>query len=450
MIPGGAAVPIDRARVAGGFLHGAGTAEFTDRLFWTVGTIAVQQAVVGAQATLEILGDGIKTLTSASFDNFGAASSSGSGPIWLNQGAVLRNRAGASFHATSSFFDSPSFPPGTFRNQGEFVADGETTFFRTQFVNDGGVVHAASGNLQFQNGYTQTAGVTRLGGGTITSVTPLDIQGGVLEGAGHLQGSLRNGGQVVIDDRFEISGSYTQTATSQLTVVLGGAAHGELIVQGTAQLNGGLSVDVGDGFAPSLGESYGVVTAVRGIMGLFAGEQLPPLPGGLYLDVVYQLDRVRLDVLLAGDVDGNGELNVADIDGLAAAIRGGSLELRFDVNRDGSVDFRDHEAWVSQLKHTYFGDSNLDGEFGSGDLVEIFTAGKYETGQEAGWGDGDWDGSGVFDSRDLIVAFVEGGYEKGPRATVASVPEPPSIAMFLMALLATLAVGSRAPRARMP
>ena len=77
--------------------------------------------------------------------------------------------------------------------------------------------------------------------------------------------------------------------------------------------------------------------------------------------------------------------------------------------------------------NTYIGDANVDGEFNSSDLVQVFTAGKYETGGDATWGEGDWDGSGDFGSGDLVFAFTGGGYETGPRGALAAVPEPSSL-----------------------
>ena len=46
--------------------------------------------------------------------------------------------------------------------------------------------------------------------------------------------------------------------------------------------------------------------------------------------------------------------------------------------------------------NTGVGDTNLDGEFSSGDLVQVFVDGKYETNEEAGWEQGDWNGDHHF------------------------------------------------------
>ena len=71
------------------------------------------------------------------------------------------------------------------------------------------------------------------------------------------------------------------------------------------------------------------------------------------------------------------------------------------------------EVFVKEFVPTYFGDSNFDGEFNSGDLVKVFQEGKYETGQVAVWEQGDWNSDGLFDSSDLVKAFQDGGYELG-------------------------------------
>ena len=91
---------------------------------------------------------------------------------------------------------------------------------------------------------------------------------------------------------------------------------------------------------------------------------------------------------------------------------------------------------MSNLKQTWFGDANLDSEFNSGDLVTVFSAGKYEADSPAGWDDGDWDADSLFNSSDLVAAFSDGGYEVGPvLPAVAAIPEPTSIVMALLGLM---------------
>ncbi len=101
---------------------------------------------------------------------------------------------------------------------------------------------------------------------------------------------------------------------------------------------------------------------------------------------------------------------------------------------DGSLtDPTERADYVHNVLQTWMGDANVDGEFNSGDLVFVFTAGKYETNEAAGWAQGDWDGDGAFGSSDFVVAFSDGGYEVGPRQAVRAVPEPSGLTLLLLA-----------------
>ena len=135
--------------------------------------------------------------------------------------------------------------------------------------------------------------------------------------------------------------------------------------------------------------------------------------------------------------------------------------LGCDVNEDGVCDAADIDAMTQQVLNgaatqadraaliegaapdgfnTYFGDANLDGEFNSSDFISILIIGEYEDGIEAnsGWADGDWNGDKEFSSTDFIVALTGGGYEIGPRGAVAAVPEPSSLALLVLGMLAFL------------
>ncbi len=141
-----------------------------------------------------------------------------------------------------------------------------------------------------------------------------------------------------------------------------------------------------------------------------------------------------------GDFDADGVLDVSDIDDLMLQVAADENPLAYDLNNDGLVNTEDIHVWVKNLANTWIGDANLDGEFNSGDLINILAAGTYEVDVEAGWASGDFDGSGRFDSGDLIFALADGGYEAGPRAAVASVPEPTTIISLLTAVIALAGV----------
>ena len=144
---------------------------------------------------------------------------------------------------------------------------------------------------------------------------------------------------------------------------------------------------------------------------------------------------------LPGDYDMNGVVDAADIDLQAGAMKAPDPDLeKFDENGDGAVDEADRLIWVKEHAGTWVGDANLDNEFNSGDLVTVFAAGKYETGEMASWTEGDWNGDMAFGSGDLVSAFADGGYEQGPPAI--AVPEP-STAMLLLCVVLSLATRRR-------
>ena len=149
---------------------------------------------------------------------------------------------------------------------------------------------------------------------------------------------------------------------------------------------------------------------------------------------------IREPSTLAGDYSGDGILRIDDLDLLTTAIHTGSAETVYDVDQSGVVDLQDRKSWVTDLKQTWIGDANLDGEFSSGDLVSVFAAGTYEADVNAGWATGDFDGNGKFESGDLTDALADGGYEQGPRAAVSAVPEP---AAWLMQMTCYIGIAIR-------
>ena len=152
-------------------------------------------------------------------------------------------------------------------------------------------------------------------------------------------------------------------------------------------------------------------------------------------DVSFQHSVERRRTRVEGDLNYDNVLDVNDVNVVSRNIALGSTNARLDLNDDDKVDHSDFHYLVTGLMNTWIGDSNLDGEFNSGDFVDVFTAGKYETGDFANWSEGDWNADGRFDSTDFVAAFSDGGYEQGPRMAVASVPEPSGLLAPLLGML---------------
>ena len=193
----------------------------------------------------------------------------------------------------------------TFNNSGTFKKSGGTgaTTFEPIF-NNGGTAEVQSGTLNFTAAYTQTAGVTLLNGGNLTSSQTLDIQGGTLSGAGTLTANVTSSGQVAPGGSagtLQMLGNYTQAAGGSLEVEIGGLVAGTdfdvLDISSSATLDGTLNVSLISGFNPSQSDSFQILNyAARS--GAFSTVSLPTLATGLeWENITYGSDSVVLMVV---------------------------------------------------------------------------------------------------------------------------------------------------------
>lgn len=114
----------------------------------------------------------------------------------------------------------------------------------------------------------------------------------------------------------------------------------------------------------------------------------------------------------SGTFSVNAFLNFIDADG---------YEQRLTLNLTGEVPYP-----------LQAGDVNQDYTFDQLDLVDVFLANKYLTGQPATWGEGDWNGApggspgnppagdGLFDQKDIVAALAPGHYLSGTYASLAA------------------------------
>jgi hypothetical protein len=146
---------------------------------------------------------------------------------------------------------------------------------------------------------------------------------------------------------------------------------------------------------------------------------------------------------LRGDFNRDGVLDALDINDLTQRSAAMGNPNPYDLTGDNVVNADDVEEWITapDIFNSWLGDANLDGEFGTSDLVDILAAGLYETGEPAVWTEGDFNGSGFFDTQDLITALAGGGYELGQRPEPAVVPEPSGAVLLALGTLAVLGCG---------
>lgn len=238
-------------------------------------------------------------------------------------------------------------------------------------------------DLEIQSGATLlTFGETKINGGgmiTVAGGATLDTQfvniekgtlrgGGVIfSGTGPINTPVRNiDGRVEVGDatgdrRMSIIGDFSNlidaTVAFDLAGNLAGTTYDQLEVSRHAFLNGTLSVALGAGFTPSLGQEFTLITAADGLEGQFSTLSLP---AGYSWDV----DYTETDLVLT-------------ITALIEALDG-------DFNRDGKVDLGDYTVWRDNLGGLYsasdyqlwknnFGRSLGDGSISSATVPEPAT-----------------------------------------------------------------------------
>ena len=157
------------------------------------------------------------------------------------------------------------------------------------------------------------------GGLESTAVFLGSFSGNGVTGNGHvfMEGDVRPG---FSPGTMAFGGDVSFGPTSVLEIELGGLTAGtqfdRVTIAESAVLGGALEVSLINGFTPTLGSSFQVLTATEGISGAFANSALPSLSGGLGWDIDYTATGVRLNVVSAsqqaGDFDGDGDVDGRD------------------------------------------------------------------------------------------------------------------------------------------
>ena len=115
---------------------------------------------------------------------------------------------------------------------------------------------------------------------------------------------------------------------------------------------------------------------------------------------------------VAGDLNYNGELDEGDLNIMAQNValipighEFSEVQLRLDVNRDETVDVNDVHHWVTDLKSTFVGDANLDGEVKFDDFLAL----SANFGHAGGWAEGDFDANGQVEFPDFLALSANFG-----------------------------------------
>jgi T5SS/PEP-CTERM-associated repeat protein len=202
------------------------------------------------------------------------------------------------------------------------VASAGRVFNRSGFIGFGpgstGAATVDGANSQWTNSADLTINIgtlTVVNDGTVSAMNIVIGTPGSIHGDGNIVGVVQNSGLVspgASPGALHIDGDYTQMAVGQLLIELAPDGYDQLFVSDTATLAGTLAVNLIDGFAPSVGQSFTILTA-DDVDATFDAELLPSVPN-LEFDVVYNAQSVVVTVLsaLPGDYSGDGTVDAAD------------------------------------------------------------------------------------------------------------------------------------------
>ena len=182
--------------------------------------------------------------------------------------------------------------------------------------------------------------------GDVTGAGPF-TGGGTVE----LEGDLRPGNSPA---NVSFGGSFILNPTGALNIELGGIAKGSqydaLTIAGTASLSGALSATLINGFVPSPGQSFQILSAAGGISGGFDAIDLPALAGGLYFDLGYTANTITLSVAgMLGDYNRSGDIDAADYVVWRKTMSQSGAALAADGNNNGVIDGADFAVWRQTL-----------------------------------------------------------------------------------------------------
>ncbi len=159
-------------------------------------------------------------------------------------------------------------------------------------LTNSGSLAIAQGTVNVNGTFTQTDGRTTLDGGTLTAQF-VDLQGGILAGSGTINADVNNAAEIDVGTPgaaglLTVNGNFTQTPDGVLSLKLGSFDDGpydQLVVSGTATLDGTLNVTLLDSFVARAGDAYRVLCA-GAVTGGFATVNLPDLGDGFFFNPI--------------------------------------------------------------------------------------------------------------------------------------------------------------------
>ena len=279
--------------------------------------------------------------------------------------------SGETWNMEGEIIMSNSFPFPTTKLSGSPVEFGDEVFVLSSGVRiEADATFNSNSYIEFAN---PSASLVFNGRSAIHQAADFDGSGTLVNGsAGEMwlgDGFFQNQVAVVNEGEFQIAEGpglaavpeFTNTDSGYFRVEIGGSIAGSefdflTVTDVMATLDGRIGVKLVNGYEPSIGEEFTVLSAPAGIVGQFTNAPVSLANGTGYVweilhnpfDVTVRLNSTISDVIL-GDVNQDGMVNLLDVTPFVDAI-GGPYNIRADLNCDGVVDLLDVTPMIALLQ----------------------------------------------------------------------------------------------------
>lgn len=156
-------------------------------------------------------------------------------------------------------------------------------------------------------------------------------------GKGLTVASFTNAGKLTLNPSsvFTVNGEFTQLATGLIATTVAGAPEsalfGQVVSIGSANLDGSASVALGNGFAPTIGQSYSIVS-YSGHTGAFASIALPTNSGTSPFATRYTSEHLFLDTQTTP-----ADLAIDNVNVQPTAISGANVSIDWKIKNVGGA-----------------------------------------------------------------------------------------------------------------
>ncbi len=229
------------------------------------------------------------------------------GSFYAGGGTVIENAAGATWIENLPY-DNAHYNnyPGSavFMNHGTLI---KSNAFASSFLfpaTNTGTIRVLGGNLGFPANLVQTAGATILHSNTLSGGL-IELRGGELDGNGsvgarlaNVAGTLNPGPAPGVLAGVHFTNALGGTVNLKLAGPVAGVSHDQIKLTGHAQLDGTLTVGLLNGFTPTVGQSFTVMTFTAR-SGVFTNLIAP---AGLVLQPVYSSTNLVLNAVAFSNV----------------------------------------------------------------------------------------------------------------------------------------------------